>query len=83
MLNEPRGGKVAMAVALNPERPDGLLSKLIVEDVAPTRADISSTFRDYAKAMQEIDAAEVKTRKEAIEILTKYEKVRTPRVFWV
>jgi hypothetical protein len=70
-----RGGKVAMAVALSPDLPSGLLHDLIVADIAPSRASLSSEFQGYVKAMNEIEAAKVSTRPEAQDILKRYEPV--------
>ncbi|TFK73263.1 alpha/beta-hydrolase [Pluteus cervinus] len=74
LLGHSMGGKVAMALALQTDLPEGLLSKLIVEDVAPARTEISASFKEYVKGMQAIEAASVKSRKEATEILEQYEK---------
>lgn len=48
-----------------------------VVDIAPGVGAISPEFREYLTAMSEIDAAKVKSRKEADVILQKYEKVST------
>ncbi|KAF8640288.1 hypothetical protein AX16_010183 [Volvariella volvacea WC 439] len=74
LLGHSMGGKVAMALALNPSLPSGLLSHLIVEDIAPVQADISDEFKAYVKAMKRIEEVGVRTRKEAAEILSQYEK---------
>ena len=44
-------------------------------DIAPAVGSISPEFREYLTAMKEIEAAAVKSRKEADVILQKYEKV--------
>src|SRR5277367_1642574 len=64
-----RGGKVAMAVALDPHLPDGLLSHLIIADIAPSKASLSQEFREYIEGMKKIDTSNVPSRKEAKEIL--------------
>lgn len=55
-----------------------------VVDIAPAVGAISPEFREYLTAMKAIEAAQVKSRKEADAILQDYEKVRhetsTPRV---
>jgi hypothetical protein len=64
-----------MSAALNPDLPIGMLSNLIVADIAPSKGDLSSEFRGYIEGMKKIDASKVSTRKEAQEILLQYEKV--------
>ena len=75
MLTVRRGGKVAMSVALDPELPEGLLENLIVEDIAPSKGALSPEFQGYIQGMKAVDAAKVKSRKEARDILSKWEKV--------
>jgi hypothetical protein len=70
-----RGGKVVMALALDPALPKDLLSRLIVVDISPAVGPISPEFRRYIDAMKEIDAAKVQTKKEGEEILKNYESV--------
>jgi hypothetical protein len=64
-----------MSFALDPNLPQGVLSNLIVTDIAPSIGDISSEFRGYIEGMKKIDASKVSTRKEAQDILSEYEKV--------
>lgn len=45
-------------------------------DMAPGVGKISPEFHNYINAMKEIEKAAVHSRKEADEILTKYEPVR-------
>jgi hypothetical protein len=70
-----RGGKVAMAFALNPALPTDMLSRLVVVDISPAVGPVSPEFRRYINAMKEIDHAKVKTKKEGEEIMKKYEPV--------
>jgi hypothetical protein len=74
-----RGGKVAMAIALDPylDTHENLLENLIAVDIAPTKAGISQEFRGYIEAMQRIEKEKIKTRKEATELLSEYEKAGT------
>jgi hypothetical protein len=71
-----RGGKVAMAQALS--EPDSI-SKLIVIDITPARAGISSDFVKYVDAMREVQNANVSSKKEGDKILQPYEEVRASK----
>lgn len=64
-----------MALALNPDLPDGLLSQLIVADIAPSKGPLSSEFAGYMEAMKKIEDSNVHSRKEAQDILKPYEPV--------
>jgi hypothetical protein len=64
-----------MTLALNPSLPEGMVSKLIVEDIAPANGSISLEFSAYVEAMRGIEAAKVKTRNEAAQILRRTEQV--------
>lgn len=64
-----------MSVALSQGLPQNLLSKLIVVDIAPARGALSSEFRDYTYAMSRIEHGQIKSRKEADEILAETEPV--------
>jgi len=68
-----------VSLALNPAH-EGLLSKLIVVDIAPSKGKISPDFGNYLKAMRKvqsgIDEGQVKTRKDAETILKEVEAVR-------
>lgn len=64
-----------MALAL---RPHPSISKLIVIDISPAVGAVSPEFASYIKGMEEIEAAEIHTRKEADAILSNYEPVRVP-----
>ena len=64
-----------MAFALNPETPTDLLKDLIVSDIAPVRAKASADIILHIQGMEEVEASNVSSRKEANEILEKFEKV--------
>lgn len=70
-----------MTVALNPELPDNLLSRLIVADIAPSSGPLSKEFTDYMVAMNKIEESNVSSRKEAQHILQPYEPVRVRVAF--
>lgn len=70
-----RGGKVAMSVALDPSLPDGLLSHLIVGDISPIRGRISKEFQRYVDGMLKVQEEGIRTRKDAFERLSEFEKV--------
>lgn len=56
------GGKTAMVMALeNPQ----LVEKLVVVDVAPTRAPGTAETEDLVAALRSVDLSSVKSRKEA------------------
>ncbi|KAJ4489882.1 alpha/beta-hydrolase [Lentinula aciculospora] len=75
LLGHSMGGKVAMTLALNPSLPPSVLQNLIVADIAPVPAHLSSEFLLYIKAMKRIETMRLRTRKEAEKVLTEYEKV--------
>ncbi|KAI0032536.1 Alpha/Beta hydrolase protein, partial [Vararia minispora EC-137] len=81
LIGHSMGGKVAMAVALSPVLPAGLLHDLTVVDIAPARADLSPEFQEYVEAMQKIEAEKVSTRARAQEILKSYEPDAMTRAF--
>ncbi len=64
-----------MAVALDRDRPQDLLSSLVVADVSPIRGKISPEFQNYADGMIQLEKMRVKSRKEAFDILAEYEQV--------
>jgi hypothetical protein len=70
-----RGGKVAMAVALSTELPDDAIEHLIVADIAPSNATLSTQFQGYIEAMNKIEQSKVSSRREAQDILAPYESV--------
>ncbi|WFD02235.1 ribonuclease III [Malassezia obtusa] len=73
LIGHSLGGKVAMAMALSPERPSDMLSHLVSVDMSPAEGPISKEFMQYAHAMRDIEKAGVKQRSEADEILQKTE----------
>lgn len=66
-----------MSVALSPELPKGLLTHLIVADIAPSKGALSPEFQSYVEAMKKIEESHVTTRQEAQKILAPYEPVST------
>jgi hypothetical protein len=70
-----RGGKVAMAVALSTELPADTIEHLIVADIAPSNAALSTEFQGYIDAMNKIEQSEVSSRREAQDILASFEPV--------
>jgi hypothetical protein len=74
-----RGGKVAMAVALSTELPADGIEHLIVADIAPSNAALSTEFQAYVEAMNKIEQSKVSSRREAQDILASYEPVSRHR----
>ncbi|KAF8442264.1 alpha/beta-hydrolase [Boletus edulis BED1] len=81
LLGHSMGGKVAMTFALDPEMPTDLLKDLIVSDIAPVHAKASTETVLHIQGMEEIEASNVSSRKDANEILEKYEKDPSVRAF--
>jgi len=73
--NLHRGGKVAMAVALSTGLPADAIEHLIVADIAPSNAALSTEFQGYVEAMKKIERSEVSSRREAQDLLALYESV--------
>jgi hypothetical protein len=71
-----RGGKVASALALNPELPSGTLHSLVIADVTPFNFPISPDFRRYLEAMKAVEAANIPDAKSAQKILAERDIVR-------
>lgn len=67
-----------MTVALTENRPEDLLTHLILADISPAKGALTSEFKGYTEAMQKIEQRKVTTRKEAQEILIPYEPVCHP-----
>ena len=66
-----------MSVALSPELPEGLLSHLILADIAPSKGRLSPEFQGYIDAMKKIEESNVTNRQQAQHILTPYEPARS------
>ncbi|KAI6039851.1 alpha beta-hydrolase [Pisolithus marmoratus] len=81
LLGHSMGGKVAMTLALHPETPSDILTKVIVSDIAPVRAKASEDTILHIKGMEAIESSGITTRKEADEILEGYEKDPAIRAF--
>ena len=64
-----------MAVALSAELPDDAIEHLIVADIAPSSASLSTEFQGYVEAMNKIEQSKVNSRREAQDILEPYEHV--------
>ncbi|KAF8532296.1 alpha/beta-hydrolase [Gautieria morchelliformis] len=81
LLGHSMGGKVAMALALSPNLPPGLLARLIVADIAPSKGALSPEFRSYTDAMQRIEKSQITTRKAANDIIQEIESDPSIRAF--
>ncbi|KAF8552031.1 alpha/beta-hydrolase, partial [Imleria badia] len=81
LLGHSMGGKVAMTFALNPETPTDLLKDLVVSDIAPVRAKASADTLSHIQGMEEVEASNISSRKEANEILEKFENDPSIRAF--
>ncbi|KAF7759938.1 hypothetical protein Agabi119p4_11633 [Agaricus bisporus var. burnettii] len=83
IIGHSMGGKVAMALALDPylDTRQNLLKNLIVVDIAPNRAGVSPEFHSYMEAMLRIERKKLKTRKEASDLLSNFEKDPSIRAF--
>ncbi|OAW00096.1 hypothetical protein PTTG_05941 [Puccinia triticina 1-1 BBBD Race 1] len=78
LIGHSMGGKVAMSLALessiSPHEADSkLIDKLIAVDISPAKGPISESFQVYIDGFKEINSSCVSSRKQADEILTKYE----------
>ena len=65
LVGHSLGGKTAMALALHPDLPEGLIGHLVVEDVSPKRAKFSGDFLAYVKSMKAVLEQKSGSRKEA------------------
>lgn len=70
-----------MSVALSPNLPRDLLARLIVADIAPVRGELSSDFKNYTNTMSKIEHGRFKSRKEADEVLTSTEPVKSSQAY--
>ena len=68
-----------MAVALSAELPADAIEHLIVADITPSNATLSTDFQGYVEAMKKIERSEVSSRREAQDILAPYESVSCHR----
>jgi hypothetical protein len=64
-----------MAVALSAELPADAIEHLIVVDITPSNAALSTDFQGYVEAMKKIERSEVSSRRDAQDILAPYESV--------
>jgi hypothetical protein len=71
-----------MAVALSAELPADAIEHLIVADIAPSNASLSTEFQGYVEAMKKIERSEVSSRREAQDILASYESVSRHWQHW-
>lgn len=67
-----RGAKTSMVLALQSPH---LVTGIVPVDNAPISATLTPEFKQYIRAMKEIEAAKVTKQSEADDILKKYEKV--------
>jgi hypothetical protein len=68
---------MTVALSLSPPSSEEQMSikELIVADIAPSTGSISDEFQSYLDAMQKVQDAKVKTRKEAMGMLSEIEPV--------
>lgn len=71
-----RGGKVASALALDPQLPANTLSSLVIADVTPFKFSISTEFQQYLDAMKAVESADVPDSKTAMRLLAERDLVR-------
>ncbi|TCD66425.1 hypothetical protein EIP91_001361 [Steccherinum ochraceum] len=81
LIGHSMGGKTAMAAALSPQLPEGLLKHLVVVDIAPSKGSLSTEFQTYIDTMSEIEMSGVTSRKEADEMLKPHEADPMVRAF--
>ncbi|KAF8493929.1 alpha/beta-hydrolase, partial [Russula emetica] len=81
LLGHSMGGKVAMAVALSADLPADAIEHLIVADISPSNAALSTEFQAYVEAMKKIERSKVSSRREALDILAPYESDPIIRAF--
>ncbi|KAJ2706003.1 hypothetical protein FB645_001980 [Coemansia sp. IMI 203386] len=78
LIGHSMGGKVVMYTAL--QRPD-LVSQLIVDDVAPVKLELAHDFSTYVVRLQEIEARNITSQKEADAVLAEVEPDISVRQF--
>ncbi|CAD6950937.1 unnamed protein product [Tilletia controversa] len=81
LIGHSMGGKATLAVALSPDLPKDLLTGIISVDMSPQRGALSKEFMGYVDAMEEIERAQCSSRKQADEILQRWEKEISVRQF--
>ncbi|KAL9934158.1 hypothetical protein V8E36_007240 [Tilletia maclaganii] len=74
LIGHSMGGKAAQAVALSPDLPQDMLTGLISVDMSPKRGALSKEFAGYVDAMETIEKSECASRKEADDILQRWEQ---------
>ncbi|KAF9007466.1 Alpha/Beta hydrolase protein [Cyathus striatus] len=74
LMGHSMGGKAAMTTALQSPPSSNLIKNLIVVDIAPAKGKISSEFRGYVDAMRKIEAEGLKSKREALDFLERYER---------
>ncbi|KAF5113355.1 hypothetical protein DV495_002501 [Geotrichum candidum] len=78
LIGHSMGAKTAMAVAL---RSPELVKAMICVDNSPADGKLSSAFPRYVEGLKQVEAAHVKTSKQAYKILAEYEKSLTIQHF--
>lgn len=78
LIGHSMGAKTVMAVAL---RSPDMVKSMICVDNSPADGKLSSAFPRYVEGMKHVEQANVKTRKEAYQILSQYEKSLTIQNF--
>ncbi|KAK0555237.1 hypothetical protein OC845_000377 [Tilletia horrida] len=73
LIGHSMGGKAVQSVALSPDLPADVLKGMISVDMSPKRGALSKEFAGYVDAMQEIERSKCSSRKEADEILQRWE----------
>ncbi|KAH9457132.1 hypothetical protein Pst134EA_021025 [Puccinia striiformis f. sp. tritici] len=79
LIGHSMGGKVAMTLALESsisahKEDSELIKKLIAVDISPAKGPISESFQIYIDGFKEINSRLVSSRKEADQILSRYEE---------
>ncbi|KAF5367023.1 hypothetical protein D9758_003869 [Tetrapyrgos nigripes] len=81
VIGHSMGGKVAMTLTLGRYLPSSTLANLVVADIAPIKGRVSRASVSYIDAMRKIDSLKLKTRKEAKEVLSEWEKDPSTQAF--
>jgi len=72
LLGHSQGARVAMTLALRPDLPPDLLSNVVIGDTAPVDRPLDSDVRIFLRAMADVEARNLRTREEAIEVLRQH-----------